>query len=76
MWWKFASPSCVRFISFGFLLATTCFYCFSGVPACMAINGSVQYNGVLLPDIILLTQCYFHRGTPLNAMERFRIYSL
>ena len=38
---------------------------------CMAINVSVQYNGGLLPDIILLTQCYFHRGTRLNAMERF-----
>ena len=30
---------------------------------CMAINVSVQYNGGLLPDIILLTQCYYHRGT-------------
>ena len=28
---------------------------------CMAINVSVQYNGGLLPDVILLTQCYFHR---------------
>ena len=27
----------------------------------MVINVSVQYNGGLLPDIILLTQCYFHR---------------
>ena len=28
---------------------------------CMAINvvSSVQYNGGLLPDIMLLTQCYF-----------------
>ena len=25
---------------------------------CMAINVSVQYNGGLLPDIMLLTQCY------------------
>ena len=25
---------------------------------CMAINVNVQYNGGLLPDIILLTQCY------------------
>ena len=33
---------------------------FFGCP-CMAINASVQYNGELLPDIIiLLTQCYFH----------------
>ena len=35
---------------------------------CMAINISVQYNGGLLPDIILLTQGYDHRGTRLNTM--------
>ena len=29
------------------------------------------YNGGLLPDIMLLTQCYNHRGTRLNAMKRF-----
>ena len=39
----------------------------------MAINVSVQYNGGLLPDIMLLTQCYYHRGTRLNAMKRFCI---
>ena len=41
-------------------------HCFSFVfvwSPCMAINVSVQYNGGLLPDIILLTQCYYHRGT-------------
>ena len=38
---------------------------------CIAINVSVQYNGGLLPDIILLTQCYFHRGTRLNATRGF-----
>ena len=43
---------------------------------CMAINVNVQYNGGLLPDIILLTHCYFHRGTRLNAMKRFCICSL
>ena len=43
---------------------------------CMTINVSVQYNGGLLPDIILLTLCYLHRGTRLNAMKRFRICSL
>ena len=37
----------------------------------MAINVSVQYNGGLLPDMILLTQCYYHRGTRLNTMKRF-----
>ena len=42
----------------------------------MAINVSVQYNGGLLPNIILLTQCYFHRGTRLHAMKRFSICSL
>ena len=39
---------------------------------CMAINVvSVQYDDGLLPDIILLTQCYFHRGTRLNAIRGF-----
>ena len=37
---------------------------------CMAIK-CVQYNGGLLPDILLLTQCYYHRGTLLNATKRF-----
>ena len=34
----------------------------------MAIDISVQYNVGLLPDIILLTQGYYHRGTRLNTM--------
>ena len=45
----------------------------------MAINVSVQYNnGGHLPDIILLTQCYYHhhRGTRVNTMNRFCICSL
>ena len=37
----------------------------------MAINVSVQYNGGLLSDSILLTQCYYRRGTRLNATKRF-----
>ena len=41
---------------------------------CMEIN--VQHNGGFLPGIILLTQCYYHRGTRLNAMKRFCICSL
>ena len=41
----------------------------------MAINVSVQYDGGFLPDIILLTQCYYHRGTRLNVMKRFCIFS-
>ena len=44
--------------------------------ACMAITVSVQYNGRLLPDIILLTQCYYHRGTRLNAMKMFCLCGL
>ena len=42
----------------------------------MAINVNVQYNGGLLPEIVLLTQCYYHRGTRLKAMKRFCICSL
>ena len=34
----------------------------------MAINISVQYNGGLLLDSIMLTQGYYHRGTRLNTM--------
>ena len=30
---------------------------------CMAINVNLQYNGGFLPDIVLWTQCYLHRGT-------------
>ena len=42
----------------------------------MAIYVSVQHNDGFLPGIILLTQCYYHRGTRLNAMKRFCICSL
>ena len=42
----------------------------------MTINVNVQYNGGLLHDIILLTQCYLHRGTYLNAMRMFCVCSL
>ena len=31
----------------------------------MAINIRVQYKGVILPDIIMLTQGYYHQGTRL-----------
>ena len=41
----------------------------------MAINVSVRYNGGLLPDIIPLTQGYYHRGTlslqPMIPAKRF-----
>ena len=48
----------------------------SAATTCMAINVIVQYNGGLLPDIILLTQCYFHRGTRLNAIRGFVLFHL
>ena len=38
----------------------------------MVINISVQYNGAgFLPDIILVTQGYYHRGTRLNTISDF-----
>ena len=46
------------------------------VSPCMTINVSVQYNGGFLPNIMMLTQCYYHRGTRLNAMKRFCLCSL
>ena len=40
----------------------------------MSINVSVQHNGGFLPDIIPLSQCYYHQGTTrLDAMKRFCI---
>ena len=35
-----------------------------------------MYNGGLLPDIILLTQCYYHWVSRLNAMKMFCLCSL
>ena len=53
------------------VVCTTMFlFCFVWCP-CLAINVSVQYNDGFLPDIILLTQCYYHWGTRLNAMKMF-----
>ena len=39
----------------------------------MANNVSEQYSGGVLPDIILLTLCYYHRGARLNAMKSFSL---
>ena len=36
----------------------------------MAINISVQYNGGLLPDIIMLTQCYYHKQPIMQIEDR------
>ena len=60
---------CTTMFLFLFLLFCWC--------PCMAINvNNVEHNGGFLPDIILLIQCYFHRGTRLNAIKRFCFCSL
>ena len=42
----------------------------------MSVDINVQHNnGGFLPGILLLTQCYYHRGTRLNAMKRFCIFA-
>ena len=60
-----------------YVLQWFCF-CFCLVSLRMAIDVvGVPYNGGFLPDIILLTQCYYHRGTRLNAsMKMTCIYGL
>ena len=63
-------PCCMMYYSY---VVSVLFLLFVWCP-CMAINVSVHYNGGLLPDIILLTQCHYHCwGTRLNAMKRFCI---
>ena len=57
-------------------LQRVCIFFFFFLWPDMTINVSVQYNDGLLPDIILLTQCYYHRGTHLNAMNEFCICTL
>ena len=42
----------------------------------MVINISVQYNDGFLPDILRLTQGYYHLATRLNTMEWLCLYSL
>ena len=58
------------------VLHSLLFLLFIWCPYNMAINVNVQYNGGFLPDIILVTQRYLHRGTCFNAMKRFCICSL
>ena len=55
--------------------STKFLFCFVWYP-CMAINVSVQFNDGLLPDIILLTQCYYPRGTRSIALKRLGLCSL
>ena len=42
----------------------------------MAININVHYNGGSLPDIILLTQGHYRRGTHFNDIKRYYVCSL
>ena len=49
-------------------------FCCCLVP-CIAINNVVSVQR-FLPVIILWTQCYYHRGTRLNAIKRFCLCSL
>ena len=43
----------------------------------MAINVSVQHNGGFLPDVILLTQCYYHHdaGNSFKCHEDISIFA-
>ena len=58
------------------LPGTMFLFCYVLCPS-MAINVvvSVQHNGGFLPDITLLTQWYYHRGTHLNAMVRGFVFA-
>ena len=57
---KFASHSCVRFISFGFLLATTCVWVWMVCSLHSVTTGSRDRANVPLIIIIILEhrQCY------------------
>ena len=43
---------------------------------CLCFGVYLQNNGGFLPDIILLTLCYYHRGTRLNATKSACPYSM
>ena len=73
---KYLQPlKCILLLPCMMMYYTVLFLMFFWCPY-MAIDVNVQYNGGFLPDIILLTRCYLHRGTCLNAMKRFCICSL
>ena len=76
LYFKPMKGRCTIITVYYFIMCSKCFcFVFVWCP-CMAINVSVQHNGGFLPGIILLTQCYHHWGTRLNAMKRFCICSL
>ena len=58
------------------MLDVVLLHCFCFVFSCCLVslhgdysNVSVQYNGGLLPDIILLTQGYYHRGIKILFLD-------
>ena len=66
---KFASPSCVRFISFGFLLATTCVWVWMVCSLHTVTTGSRDRANVSLIIIIIIIIirgevhfCYYDKG--------------
>ena len=79
MWWLCIYSLCISILLLlclmVYYIVSVLFLLFFWCP-CMATNVSVQYNGGLLPDIVMLAQYYFHRGTRLNALKRFYICSL
>ena len=56
---KFASPSCVRFISFGFLLATTCVWVWMVCSLHSVTTGSRDRVNV---PLIIIVMCYLKEG--------------
>ena len=57
-------------LNVGTIHTSNVFVLFFVLCPCMAINVRVQHNGAFLAGIILLTRCYYHRGTRLKAMKR------
>ena len=69
---KFASPSCVRFISFGFLLATICVWVWMVCSLHSVTTGSRDRANVsLIIIIILYTYINRHAGTPHKTRTKY-----
>ena len=60
---KFASPSCVRFISFGFLLATTCVWVWMVCSLHSVTTGS--RDRAIMPLIIIIGSIFHDCNVPL-----------
>ena len=71
----FDGTSIVYYYPLNYILLQCLLLCYASW-LCMVVNISVQYNGGLLPDIILLTQGNYNRRTRLNTMQRLCLYSL